>query len=262
MKTISEIAAALWNARVSGIPVPRNVSDILSSIDEAYQVQNEIVSLANLRSVGWKVGATSEAVQRVVGTEEPATALMFEDYCYDSGSSISIFQTFDIGIETEFAFRFSKDLPARNTPYDREEVLAAVATVIPAMEVVGCRFQGGFRDMGAVRLIADMTANSEWVSGDEHEGWSRVNIKDHAVRLFRNGEQVAEGVGANALGDPLNVLEWTANHLSRLGNGIRKGEVVTTGTCTGVIPVSPGQTFVADFGDLGSVEAQFISKVG
>jgi 2-keto-4-pentenoate hydratase len=261
VKRISELAVVLWEARNSGVPVPRTAGDILNSIDEAYQVQREIVSLANLRSIGWKVGATSKAVQRVVGTDEPATAMMFEDHCFENGSSIAIFETFNIGIESEFAYRFSHDLPTRNTPYDRDEVLAAVATVIPAMEVVGCRFEGGFKNMGAVFLTADMVANSEWVSGDEHEGWHQMNFGDYPVRLYKDDKQVAEGVGSNALGDPLNVLVWTANHLSRLGDGIKEGEVVSTGTCTGVIPISPGQTFVADFGNLGRVEARFVSKM-
>ncbi len=74
-----------------------------------------------------------------------------------------------------------------------------------------------------------------------------------------DGEAVADGVGANALGDPLNVLEWTANHLSALGDGIRAGEVVSTGTCTGLTPIAPGETLVADFGDLGRVEVRFVA---
>ena len=75
----------------------------------------------------------------------------------------------------------------------------------------------------------------------------------------RDGETVAEGVGANALGDPLNVLEWTANHLSALGDGIKAGEVVSTGTCTGVTPIAPGETLIADFGTLGCVEVRIIA---
>jgi 2-keto-4-pentenoate hydratase len=229
----------------------------LTSISEAYEVQKHIVSLANLEPFGWKVGATSKVVQEIVGTDEPATAPMFKNHRFESGSCIGIFEAFDIGVESEFAFRISRDLPARNEPYCRDEVLSAVASVIPAMEVVGCRFEGGFTNMGAVRLIADMTAHSEWVGGDEKENWLGMDFREHPVRLFKNGEQVAEGVGANVMGDPLNVLNWAANHLSRLGYGIKKGEVISTGTCTGVIPASPGQALIADFGDLGRVETRF-----
>ena len=75
---------------------------------------------------------------------------------------------------------------------------------------------------------------------------------------FRGGT-ITSNVGANALGDPLNVIEWTANHLSALRHGIKAGEVVSTGTCTGVTPVAPGETLIADFGTLGRVEVRVIA---
>ena len=84
-----------------------------------------------------------------------------------------------------------------------------------------------------VPIVADMVANTEWVKGRERADWRGMDLKGHPVRLYRDGELVAEGVGANALGDPLTVLEWTASHLSALGDGIKAGEVVSTGTCTG-----------------------------
>ncbi len=87
-----------------------------------------------------------------------------------------------------------------------------------------------------------------------------MDLKGHPVRLYRDGKPVAEGVGANALGDPLTVLEWTANHLSALGDGIKEGEVVSTGTCTGVTPVAPEETLVADFEELGRIEVRFVRK--
>ena len=216
--------------------------------------------MAALPRGGWKVGATSAAAQRLLGTDAPATAPMFAAHCLDSPAEIAVFEDQDASIESEFAFRFARDLPPRKTSYDRDEVLSAVAAIIPAVEIVGCRFEGGFDDLGAVRLVADMTGNTEWVKGREHVDWRVMDLKYHPVRLFRDGEPVAEGVGGNALGDPLAVLEWTANHLSALGDGIKAGEVVSTGTCTGLTPVAPDETFVADFEELGRIEVRFVPK--
>ena len=66
-----------------------------------------------------------------------------------------------------------------------------------------------------------------------------------------------EGTGARALGHPINVLQWLANKQSQTGRGLRKGEIVSTGTCTGVLAVSPGDHVTADFGALGHVEIEF-----
>ena len=260
MSVAGDLATALWSARTEGGVIPREAAEGTVSVDAAYGVQREITSLVAQTRVGWKVGATSTAAQRLLGTDVPATAPMFANHCFESPFEVAVFADQDASIESEFAFRFARDLPPRKTSYGRDEVLNAVATVFPAIEIVGCRFEGGFNDLGAVRLVADMVANTEWVKGRERADWRGMDLKGHPVRLYRDGELVAEGVGANALGDPLTVLEWTASHLSALGDGIKAGEVVSTGTCTGVTLIAPDETFVADFEELGRIEVRFVRK--
>ncbi|MEC7575002.1 MAG: hypothetical protein VX973_08955, partial [Pseudomonadota bacterium] len=62
---------------------------------------------------------------------------------------------------------------------------------------------------------------------------------------------------ARALGHPINVLQWLANKQSQTGRGLVKGEIVSTGTCTGVLSVAPGDHVIANFGQLGCVEINF-----
>ena len=71
------------------------------------------------------------------------------------------------------------------------------------------------------------------------------------------GEVAATGSGAEVLSGPLGILEWLANELAAGGAGLEAGEVVTTGSCTGVVPVGAGSRVQADFGSLGIVEAEF-----
>ena len=66
-----------------------------------------------------------------------------------------------------------------------------------------------------------------------------------------------EGTGALVLGDPVNVLEWFVNALGAHGRTILPGQFVMTGTMTGLHAPKPGETAVADFGDLGRVEVMF-----
>ena len=49
------------------------------------------------------------------------------------------------------------------------------------------------------------------------------------------------------------------SHLSALGDGIAAGEVVSTGTLTGVTAVKLGDRMLADFGELGRVAARFVA---
>jgi len=251
------LAARLWRARTAGGVLPRAAADGLAGENDAYAVQRRIAEIAGLRRAGWKVATTSAAAQELLLTDGPSTGPMFADHCHASGAVLAVFAGQSASVESEFAFRFDGALSPRGAPYTLDEVLAAVGAVVPAIEVVGCRFEGGFEGLGAVRLIADMAANTGWVQGPERADWRAMDLKAHRVSLARNGRRVADGVGANALGDPLRVLEWTANHLSRLGDGLRAGEVVSTGTCTGVTAVKPGDRLAADFGVLGRVEVGF-----
>lgn len=256
---LADLARRLWSARLEGCVVPVDAGDILTGSEDAYAVQREIAELAGMVRAGWKVGATSQAAQQLLDASEPATAPMFAPLCSESPTEVAIYEGCHSSVESEFAFRFCRDLPARDAAYSRAEVLDAVGTLCPSIEIVSCRYAGGFRGIGALRLISDMTANLAWTHGPETSDWRGRDLTTHRVRLRRNGAVVAEGAGAHVLGDPLNVLEWTANHLSRLGDGIAAGEVVTTGTCTGVTPVAAGETLVADFGNLGSAEVRFVA---
>ena len=255
---VKELAAKLWHARIHGGKVPRVAFPELASVDEGYAVQRDSERLARLPRAGWKVGATSISVQALFGIDQPATAPMFEPFCFISPATVPILIDQHTNLEAEFAFQFGDDLPPRKLRYDREEILAAVAAVVPAIEIVGCRFEGGFERLGAMQLVADMTAHSAFVRGQPVRIWQGMDLRTHPVALRKNNRIVAKGVGANVLGDPIAVLEWAANHLSTLGEPILTGEIVTTGTCTGLTQASPGDRFVADFAELGVVEVSLV----
>ena len=53
-------------------------------------------------------------------------------------------------------------------------------------------------------------------------------------------------------------LTWLANELSRTGVGLKAGQLVSTGTLTGMLRPKAGDTYVADFGAFGQVTASYI----
>jgi len=52
-------------------------------------------------------------------------------------------------------------------------------------------------------------------------------------------------------------LAWLANELSRTGIGLKAGQTISTGTLTGMLRPKAGETYLADFGPLGSVSATY-----
>ncbi|MGI9385377.1 MAG: fumarylacetoacetate hydrolase family protein, partial [Methyloligellaceae bacterium] len=88
--------------------------------------------------------------------------------------------------------------------------------------------------------------------------WRGRDLAAQSVTLSVDGAFRAEGSGANVLGHPFNALDWLVETLRRRGLGLEAGAIVSTGTCTGINYVEPGQTAVADFGELGRVEVAFV----
>jgi 2-keto-4-pentenoate hydratase len=71
--------------------------------------------------------------------------------------------------------------------------------------------------------------------------------------MTRNGELVATGAGAAALGDPLHAVAWLANTLHPLGESLEAGHVVMTGALHAAVSLAEGDVFRAEFDHLGPV---------
>jgi 2-keto-4-pentenoate hydratase len=155
--------------------------------------------------------------------------------------------------ELEFAFRMAEDLAPRNTLWRQEEVLERVASLHPAIEIPDSRYNR-FERAGLAQLVADNACAHRFILGPAAlADWRAVNLATHKAQAIADGATVAEGLGANVLGDPRVALTWLVNELSRLGLTLRRGEVVTTGTCIKPIAISVGNRIAGDFGVLGRV---------
>jgi len=78
------------------------------------------------------------------------------------------------------------------------------------------------------------------------------------VSVSLDGEPVTNGIGANALGDPLNVVVWLANHLSGRGITLKSGDWVSTGLLSDVVIANAGSIIIAEFQSLGTVSLELI----
>ena len=154
------------------------------------------------------------------------------------------------GIECEFAFQLAADFEPREEPYELEEAAERVSAPIPAIEIVSPRLDHPIR-YGAPSAIADCGVNGALVLGAAALDWQALDLATHLVRLEIDGERKAEGTGALVLGHPLNVLTWFVNRYTASGRTLPAGQIVSTGTTTGLLTLDPGQTAIADFGSLG-----------
>ena len=253
MPNPSSLAERLWAARRDGVAIEIADRDIPADEAASYAVQTAAVAASGLGRIGWKIGSTSEEAQKLLQTSGPGASAMLEAYCFIDGDEIPIFPAHVPALEAEFALRFGRALPPRAASYEADEVLEAIDAVAPALEVVGSRRVGGLFGQGRFMVNADFGANIAFARGAWVPDWRAHNLSTATVRLYVNEQLKAEGVGAKALGSPLNVAVWLANHLSQRGVGLQAGEVASTGTCTGVIQTQPGEAIRLDFGALGQL---------
>jgi 2-keto-4-pentenoate hydratase len=146
------------------------------------------------------------------------------------------------------------DLPPRSEAYSVDEVLDAVATLHPAIEIPDSRYDD-FTRVGAAQLIADNACAHYFALGPATTAdWRRMDLVEHPVMAAVSDRETRTGRGGHVLGDPRIALAWLANELSGIGVPLRAGEVVTTGTCIVPPPIAPGDQIRVDFGALGGMD--------
>ncbi len=228
----------------------------VTTLEDAYRIQRAVIERWDDEIAGWKVGATAKQVQTLFGISEPAYGPVFKKTVFRSPAHVPARTFHHLMLESEFAFRFCKDLPSRATPYSRQDILAAIDVLIPALEIVSPRFNSLTVDKFP-QVVADFCANGGAILGTHLENWRAIDLPSHAVKLFMGGALRQEGQGAAVLGDPINVLEWFVNKFSAQGRTLLRGQFVLTGTTTGIHTATVGEHAMADFGELGKVEVTF-----
>jgi 2-keto-4-pentenoate hydratase len=249
----------LWSLWQNGAHVPALPQTCRPhSRAEGYLIQAQVQAVSGRRPLGWKIAATSAAGQAHIGVDGPLAGRLLDGQVHASGAVLSLRGNRMRVAEPEFAFRMGRDLPPREGAYLQEEVLAAVEGLHPAIEVPASRYTD-FVSAGAAQLIADNACAHRFVLGPATSAdWRGIDLSRHEVRAdIRERSLHRVGRGANVLGDPRAALTWIANELSHHGLPLRRGEVVTTGTCMPPVELAPGDHIVAEFGILGQVEARF-----
>ena len=208
--TTTEAARRLAGARATGRPCAP-VRDLLAAGDiaGAYAVQAEWVSAqiaAGARVAGRKVGLTSPAVQAQLGVDQPDFGTLLDTMDCPAGQVVDIGRTLQPRIEAEIAFVLARDLTA--AAIGPEEVAAATAYVVPALEIVDSRIAGW--DISIVDTVADNASSGLFTLGGPGRPIAEVDVAGCAMTMWRGEEVVSAGTGAACLGNPLAAVAWLA----------------------------------------------------
>ncbi len=222
--------------RLAGLPQDAAPTDTA----EAWAVQQKVLALRGIGIGGFKAA---------VPPDKPGFgAIMPADGLRTTPAALHLKPGATIGIEGEIAFRVLRDIPAGAA---KDDILAAVIA-FPAIELVSSRYQDGAALPHPVR-VADNFSNGGFVSGPDAPGWRGLDLSNLHVHLRIGDAVIADRHGGNPAGDPLIPLYWLVGFLPSVGLGLKAGQVVTTGSCTGMVQAHAGQRVTARFEGLGEV---------
>ncbi len=254
-------ADVLWKAWQSGDGLSALPDDCRpTSVADGFAIQSLFERHSAGPLFGWKIAATSVAGQQHIGVGGPLAGRLLPERVVPAGATLSLAGNRMAVAEPEFAFRMGDTLAARGQPYAVDEVMAAVASLHPAIEIPSSRF-ADFVHAGEAQLVADNACAHQFMLGDAAPDiWRGIDLVAHPVHATVDGPSrryERSGSGKAVLGDPRVALAWLVNALIGLGTELRAGQVVTTGACMTPLEVEAGDHVVADYGALGSISIRF-----
>ena len=252
-----ELAADLAEAersRVAIAPLTTAYPDI--DVVDAYEIQ-----LINIRQrvaegarvIGHKVGLSSEAMQKMMGVDEPDYGHLLDEMQVFEDRPVPAGRYLYPRVEVEVGFVLADDLPGEGCTED--DVLAATAAFAPAIELIDTRIRDW--KIKLCDTIADNASSAGWVLGEARVSPKDIDIQNIDAVLTRNGEVVAKGRSDAVLGNPVTAVAWLARKVDSFGVRLKAGDIVLPGSCTKAFDATPGDEFVADFDGLGSVHLSF-----
>ena len=251
MSNLDVLMAARGGAAIGALPEPPG------DIEAAYAVQGALAARIGKPSNGWKIGCTSAMAQRISRVEEPFFGRMFAHTTAPSPARLSAADFHNPIVEPEIAFRMGHGPPGVRRAVERSGRGGRRGRHVPRHRTGGQPLCPGLEDRHP-RNRRRHGVHAFFVTGEECADWRAVDRAAVPLKVAVNGAATARGIGANALGDPMNALVWLANALARRGLSLAAGSLVTTGNiCDDPLRPAAGDVFTADYGPLGGVEIAF-----
>jgi len=219
---------------------------------DAYRVQQDLVArllAGGDRIVGYKLGLTSTPMQQMLGVDSPDFAPVLAGHVHQDGAEIAVEDFIWPRVEAEIALVLNADLAGPDCT--AVDAARAVGGAVAAIEIVDSRIRDW--KIKLADTIADLASSGAIVLGSNVVPTEGLDVRLIGMAFTRDGELVATGAGAAALGSPLAAVAWLANTLHTVGDSLKAGQFVMTGALHAALDITAGQQFRAEFDRLGPV---------
>ena len=73
------------------------------------------------------------------------------------------------------------------------------------------------------------------------------------MNMYKNGVLVSSGHGRDCMNSPLNALEWLAKQMLEVGQPLRSGEIILSGSLGKFVDIQAGDHIHSEIDGLGDV---------
>ena len=249
-----QAAELLLQARRTVVPID-SLPEALRprTLEEAYVLQDTIAeALGDIG--GYKVGVPKPDATPIFGPMPLMGGFSA------SGETLTAVYHRLRGLEAEIAFCFGRDLPPRHEPYTRQEVIDAIASCHPAIEVLESAYTDPDK-VDRLSMIGDLQMNGGFVYGAAVPSWQDYDFGTEGVSIAVDGAVRVEARGSCGAGrDIVRLLVWLANEGQYRTGGLEAGDWVTTGSWTGKTLAESDSHARVQFEHFGSVSLRFSEK--
>ncbi len=247
---VDALAERLIAARRTGTRIAALApAEAPASVAGAYAVQEAILQRLGLAISGWKAGAANP-------TAEPQGGPILADRMQASPARFAPLANALRTVEAELAFSFGRNLPARAEPYGEAEVWDAVDALHVAIEILESSFVDR-RFVPEFAPVADLLNNGAFCYGPAIRDWRGFDVLKPQAVLLIDGKEVRRAKAGTPGGHPRRLLAWLANHAAKRGHPLQRGDIVSTGSHTGMYDAPPGVQVTARFEGIGEASLVF-----
>ena len=217
----------------------------VSDIREAYLCHKLIADGLGKPVAGWKVahnpefGATAAPMFAGDVVTGPAT------WPFRPG----------LNAEVELAVRLDRDFPSG--PASAEALEKSEKQAFVGVELVQSRLSRSGQASFPTAL-SDCLANVGYVASAEVQPWPSFDINTRRCTVTLDGEVLFDALSTHTMGGPMMPLAGYARAGGDHLGGFKAGQLVTTGSICGVVPIPRKGRLVATIDGLGSVTIDFV----
>lgn len=256
---------AAWSA---GEPFAgaKDAAEKILTLPDAQCHQNMVIAALEQRlggRAGYKLAATSPALQTQLGLDGPVLGVLFRDSILPDGTTVSVDDGARMIFELDLVARVGDE--AINEARTHEEALAAIDAFVPFIELGDLMEPKGVRVTGP--LLQAMNARTRFgVAGRpvpvevSDETIARLATMD-ARLLDGTGDILVEGHGSALLGHPLDAVLYIVAEAKRRGWRLKRGDLLSLGSFGRFMEASPDLDLIAVYEGLADTPVEVSVKL-